>query len=702
MVSIVVPVHNAEKYIRATIRSVCAQTYKDWELILVDDCSTDKSVEIIEEEIRQGKAIRLIKKEKNEGAAKARNTGVEAAKGRYIAFLDADDLWRPQKLEHELRFMEKHNAAFVFSAYQFGDEDGKPTGKAVRVPKTLTYKKALTRTVIFTSTVVLDLNVIPRELVRMPDIPSEDTATWWQILKTGVVAYGLDEPLAIYRRSEGTLSSNKGKAVKRIWNLYKEEGIGPVRAALNLLAWAWRASVRRVLDDAVRSHMEAFKRFTVLQLSLIGIILHTVLYGILWFRVYYPIISSPFYSRDGYYFGNGLKLYFRGHFLVLLIYFVLLVFLAKNNGAMRTGYHRPTRIFSAMVTALGITNLLTYFQLSLMRNWLLNAVPMLGLYAAQILLALGWTYLSDSIYRHVFPARETLVVYGNPRSAVAPYTRKDQDGRIREMLEKRSDRFQIMKEIDITEGLAKVEQECLSWYGCVVLYNVPDPERRELIEFCYSHYIRVYLVPDVADLLLQGMDQMDALGIPMLEMKEYAIDWEARVLKRAVDAVVSAVGIVLCSPFLIYGKNKYGMKKETCMTKDGRPFTRHTFECDGALRHMPLLLDVLRGDMSLIGPEPLLYQTAERVNEFNPHFFYRVRGVKAGMVGYTQLLGKRYGDEATVEDVIRDDDILKLDLVYIENFSIMQDFRLLLSVMSPYRKSNEPEESSIDDLKMVP
>ena len=176
MISIVTPVYNAEKYIEETIRTVLDQTWKDWEWILVDDGSADRSVEIIEQ--YKDSRIRLIR-QKNKGAAAARNRGIEAAKGRYIAFLDSDDIWDPNKLTNSLQYMQKLDAGFVFTAYEFGDENAQPTGKRVRVPKKLTYKKALARTVIFTSTVLIDTQKIGRP--HMPDVGSEDTATWWTI-----------------------------------------------------------------------------------------------------------------------------------------------------------------------------------------------------------------------------------------------------------------------------------------------------------------------------------------------------------------------------------------------------------------------------------------------------------------------------------------------------------------------------------------
>lgn len=258
-VSIIVPVYRAGRYIGDTIASVIRQTYTDWELILVDDCSPDNTCSIIEETIAaQNPAVQerihLIRKPVNEGAAMARNTGVDAATGRYIAFLDADDLWDPAKLDRERTHMHANNAAFVFTSYRFGDENAQPTGKAVHVPQTLTFRQALSRTVIFTSTVLFDTTRIPKDRLHMPDIGSEDTALWWTLLKSGITAYGLDELLVTYRRPAGaSLSSNKGVAIKRIWNLYRTvAGLSAPAAIWYLAGWAIRATARRVLPD--RSH----------------------------------------------------------------------------------------------------------------------------------------------------------------------------------------------------------------------------------------------------------------------------------------------------------------------------------------------------------------------------------------------------------------------------------------------------------------
>ena len=256
LVSIIVPVYNAGAYIEETIRMVEKQTYQEWELILVDDCSLDNSKAVIEEYLQKRNSleegmrrqeIRLLVKQQNEGAAMARNTGMEAAKGRYIAFLDADDIWLSEKLSREMAYMEKQQAAFVFSAYEFGDENAKGTGKIVHVPEKLTYRRALSRTVIFTTTVLLDRKKIPAELLSMPNVKSEDTAFWWKLLKNGIVACGLDEVLAIYRRPAKSLSSNKWEAIKRIWNLYRrQEQLPVIAAAYYFVFWAMRATLRRL------------------------------------------------------------------------------------------------------------------------------------------------------------------------------------------------------------------------------------------------------------------------------------------------------------------------------------------------------------------------------------------------------------------------------------------------------------------------
>ncbi len=244
-VSVIVPVYNAANYIGQTIQSVLDQDYENWELILVENGSTDDSVAKIQ--AFKDERIRLIILDGNAGAANARNEGMRQATGTYVGYVDADDLWRPDKLSRQIAFMNEKNAAFAFTGYEFGDEDAHPTGKIVRVPETLSYKQALSNTTIFTSTVLFDTRRIEKDKLYMPNVKSEDSALWFQILRGGVTAYGLDENLVIYRRPANSLSSNKLEAMRRIWNLYrKQEKLNIFYSMYLFIGWAFRAVKRRV------------------------------------------------------------------------------------------------------------------------------------------------------------------------------------------------------------------------------------------------------------------------------------------------------------------------------------------------------------------------------------------------------------------------------------------------------------------------
>jgi teichuronic acid biosynthesis glycosyltransferase TuaG len=220
LVSIVVPIYNAEKFLDDTIKSVLSQSYTNWELLLINDCSTDQSENIAKKYL--SKKIKLYVMDKNSGAALTRNKGIDLAKGRYLCFIDADDLWDSKKIEKQVYFMKKNKCSFSFTGYEFADKDGNPNGKKVFVPRTINYKQALKNTTISTITVMFDLFFMKKKLIEMPNVNSEDTATWWKILKTGIVAHGLNEVLSYYRISGKTLSSNKIVAIKRVWFLYRK------------------------------------------------------------------------------------------------------------------------------------------------------------------------------------------------------------------------------------------------------------------------------------------------------------------------------------------------------------------------------------------------------------------------------------------------------------------------------------------------
>lgn len=247
LVSVIIPVFNSAAYISETLDSIAAQTHKDTEIIVVDDGSKDDTVGIVQDYVNHtGINCRIIENSKKKGAAGARNTGIDAASGDHIAFIDADDKWLPEKLEKQTAFMGRTGAAFTFTAYEFADEKCRGMGKIARVPESIDYKAALKNTTIFTSTVILDMHKLSKSDIYFPYIASEDSANWWKILKKTGKAYGIDEALTLYRRSGRTLSSNKLVGIKRIWGLYMNEGLSIPYSLYCFMCFAFNAVKRRV------------------------------------------------------------------------------------------------------------------------------------------------------------------------------------------------------------------------------------------------------------------------------------------------------------------------------------------------------------------------------------------------------------------------------------------------------------------------
>ncbi|MCR4792630.1 MAG: glycosyltransferase family 2 protein [Lachnospiraceae bacterium] len=249
MISVVIPVYNLEKYIKTTLDSILAQDVSDMEIVLVDDLSSDSSTEVIREyaDAHPDACIRLFEPGKKLKACGARNYGIKMAQGRYIAFLDGDDLWMKDKISKQLSFMEKTGCGFSFTGYEFADETGRPMGKIVKVPKLITYHQALRNTTIFTSTVIFDTDIVKKSDIVFPDILSEDTALWFKLLRLGYRCCGLNENLTLYRRTGNSLSSDKSDAARRIWNLYrKSEHLPVLYSAWCFAGWGFNAVKRRI------------------------------------------------------------------------------------------------------------------------------------------------------------------------------------------------------------------------------------------------------------------------------------------------------------------------------------------------------------------------------------------------------------------------------------------------------------------------
>lgn len=240
LVSIITPLYNSEAFIAETIQSVLNQTYPNWELILIDDCSTDNTINIVNNFILKHKNIKLIKNKKNQGAAISRNKGVLAAKGDYIAFLDADDLWKPEKLEKQITFMQTQNCDVCFSSYEQIDEAGKPLNKLIKALPILSYKKYLKSNYIGNLTGIYNAKNLGK--ITSPNLRKrQDWLLWLNAIKTsGKPAKSIQESLALYRVRENSMSSNKVALLKHNYWVYKKGlGFSTVKSLCCMLVFLW-------------------------------------------------------------------------------------------------------------------------------------------------------------------------------------------------------------------------------------------------------------------------------------------------------------------------------------------------------------------------------------------------------------------------------------------------------------------------------
>lgn len=217
LVSIITPMFNSEKFILETINSVINQTYTNWELILIDDCSTDSTLQILPKDNR----IKVISLTENSGSAVARNKGIEMAKGKYLTFIDADDLWFPDFIETSIQTIKTSKVNFVFASYKRLDENLNPLLKDFIVPQKVTYHDILKTNSISCLTAFIDIEVLGKK--HMPLVRKrQDMGLWLQYLKDINFAIGIKKPLAIYRIRKNSLSRNKWKLIKSQWYFYRE------------------------------------------------------------------------------------------------------------------------------------------------------------------------------------------------------------------------------------------------------------------------------------------------------------------------------------------------------------------------------------------------------------------------------------------------------------------------------------------------
>lgn len=227
LVSIVMPAYNCEKYVIEAIDSVLAQTYSNWELLVIDDGSKDNTLRIINEFGNKDSRIKALPNDKNMGVSATRNRGIDLASGDWIAFLDSDDMWEPSKLEKQFKAAQESSAEFLFTGSSYVNEESKPFKGIFEVPEKVSFKMLRNQNVISCSSVLIKKKFF--ENIKMEkDEMHEDYAAWLRILKIGVTAYGVNEPLLIYRISRNSKSGSKVKTIKMTYKVFRFIGINPI------------------------------------------------------------------------------------------------------------------------------------------------------------------------------------------------------------------------------------------------------------------------------------------------------------------------------------------------------------------------------------------------------------------------------------------------------------------------------------------
>ena len=441
---------------------------------------------------------------------------------------------------------------------------------------------------------------------------------------------------------------------------------------------------RHTTEIVILKRHESLKRISLLALNVTSLFIHTALYAHAWFDHYYPIINNQ---------NQGIKLFVNGHILIILLYITILAIFSRTYGSLKIGYLKPGDVFLSQAFSLLAVNIITYAQISLMHNWLVEAGRLTLVFAAQLAVAAVWAWMCDRTYKHMFPPRDILLVHGE--RSVEDILAKFAD---------REDRFRIAGVINIAAGLESVKAEAAGAYDAIVLWDIPTDVRGILLKHLYGRSKRVYMMPKITDVLVKGAAQLHLFDTPVFLTREYALTVEQRMVKRILDIILSLLLIIITSPLMliaaavirIYDRGPALFRQVRC-TSGGREFRIIKFrsmrvdaESDGVARlagrrdgritpfgriiratridELPQLFNILVGEMSFIGPRPERPEIIARYLEDMPEFAFRLK-MKAGLGGYAQVYGK-YNTSPY--------DKLKLDLTYIESYSLWLDLKLML------------------------
>lgn len=420
---------------------------------------------------------------------------------------------------------------------------------------------------------------------------------------------------------------------------------------------------------------EQYKHLLNYSANFISLAVEGAAFAFIWYNVY----------EDSYGFFR------RGNWAVIGLYVLIIFFFTKVLGGYNIGYMRIADIALSHVLSILLSGVIGYLELCLVCRDYVSINPVLGVMIFEILFILPWIYVVRKIYTWLYPPRQMLVIYGE-------YSPDDLIAKINT----RKDKYNICESVSYRVGYQSL-YPMIRQYNAVVLCDLPSQARNQIMKYCYQESVRTYVTPKISDILFRGADDIHLFDTPLLLSRNQGLSINQRIVKRICDVLLSLLGIILASPFMLlialavklYDRGPVLYKQER-LTRDGRPFLIYKFrsmemdsEKNGArlaakgdkrvtpvgrvirnihFDELPQLFNILKGDMSMVGPRPERQEISDKYEETIPEFVLRTK-VKAGLTGYAQVYGK-YNTTPY--------DKLKLDLTYIENYSLWLDIKILL------------------------
>lgn len=422
---------------------------------------------------------------------------------------------------------------------------------------------------------------------------------------------------------------------------------------------------------------DRYKRFISFISAVLLLCILTGLFGLMWYEYYSETIVLPFYRR--------------GNWVLIFIYCILTALFFKAYGGFKLGYLKKTDMLYSQIISMVCINIIAYFMISLIGRDFMAFLPVVYLTFTDFGVIAIWTVLSGKLYFLLYPPRKLIILYGS-RQAVSLILKMTQ----------RVDKYMICESISISEPPEKIRELILKYEG-VIICGIPEIQRNEYLRFCFEKSVRVYIVPEISDIIIRGSEDIRLFDTPLLLCRNYGLTAEQQILKRLFDIVFSLIAVIILSPIMIVsafavklcdGGNVFYKQKR--LTRDGKEFYVYKFrsmiadaEKNGiklASEHddritpvgkilrkfrideFPQLFNILVGDMSVVGPRPERPELTEIYKKDMPEFIFRLK-VKAGLTGYAQVTGVYDTSPA---------DKLKMDLMYIENYSFRMDLQIIL------------------------